>query len=152
MHKDPWNLQAMLEPVVTTMGYELVGLEYHGRGHHGLLRIYIDSPDGITVDDCSAVSHQVSGVLDVEDPIPGRYSLEVSSPGLDRPLFTAEHFERFAGEYVRLRLLAPLNGRRKYEGLLKGMKGDNVILELDQGDELCLPFQDIENARLEPRL
>lgn len=141
----------MLEPVVVAMGYELVGIEYHGRGRHGLLRIYIDKPEGITVDDCSAVSHQVSGVLDVEDPIPGRYSLEISSPGLDRPLFKAGHFERFAGETVKLRLSAPRNGQRKFEGLLMGMRDDDVVLRMEDGSELGLPLKDIESARLVPR-
>ena len=88
--------------------------------------MYIDSERGITVDDCQQVSHQISGVLDVADPIPGRYTLEVSSPGLDRPLFDLEHFQRFVGHQVRIQLAAALDGRRKISGLLKGVQGKDV--------------------------
>ncbi|MDH5614342.1 MAG: ribosome maturation factor RimP, partial [Gammaproteobacteria bacterium] len=90
------QFRALFEPAITAMGYELVGVEYLRQGKQGLLRIYIDSENGITVDDCGKVSHQVSGILEVEDPIRENYVLEVSSPGLDRPLYTAEHFVRFA--------------------------------------------------------
>ena len=98
MRHAPGNIQAIVEPVVTSLGYELVGVEFLMQGHSGLLRVYIDDEDGIQVNDCQRVSHQLSGVLDVEDVIKGKYQLEVSSPGLDRPLFTAEHFERFQGD------------------------------------------------------
>ena len=104
------------------MGYELVGVQMLNAGKHGkTLRIYIDHADGITLDDCAAVSHQFSGVLDVEDPVSGNYDLEVSSPGLDRPLFVAEHFARFTGEQVKIRTLSPHDGRRKLSGELKGI-------------------------------
>ena len=93
MRQDPFNLRDLLEPAVTALGCELVGIEYRPNGAQSLLRVYIDRPDGVTVDDCSAVSYQVSGLLDVEDPVPGHYTLEVSSPGLDRPLFQAHDFE-----------------------------------------------------------
>lgn len=148
MYQDP-RLKKLLATVVEAMGYELVGVEYHPHRSNGLLRIYIDSANGITVDDCQRVSEQVSGVLDVEDPIPGHYTLEVSSPGMDRPLFEAEHFARFAGHKVRVHLTAPLNGRRNFTGRLQGLRDDDVLLEAD-GQELPLPLARIEKARLVP--
>jgi ribosome maturation factor RimP len=141
------QLQAIIEPAVTAMGYELVGVEYIAQGRHSLLRIYIDSEAGITVDDCADVSHQVSAILDVEDVIKGVYSLEVSSPGMDRPLFTVEHFERFAGDQVKVRLRVPLDGRRKFKGTLQGVRDDNVVVEVD-GEEYLLPLDDIDKANL----
>jgi ribosome maturation factor RimP len=143
------SLLKIVEPAVTGLGYELVGVEYHPQPRNGLLRVYIDQPEGITVDDCERVSHQLSGVLDVEDPIRGHYTLEVSSPGLDRPLFTVEQFERFAGNRVRIRLSAPLAGRRNFSGRLCGVENDNVVVEVD-GDETRLPLDSIEQARLVP--
>jgi len=150
MRHDPWNLQEMLEPVVEAMGYELLGVDYQGRGAHGILRIYIDKPEGITLDDCSAVSHQVSGTLDVEDPIPGQYSLEVSSPGLDRPLFKLSHFEQFVGARAKLKLVAPLNGQRNFVGTLQGVEDESVLLLLESGTQENFFFKDIEQARLVP--
>ncbi len=149
MRQDPLNLVKLIQPVTESLGYELVGVEYQSGG--GLLRIYIDGQDGIGVDDCQKVSYQVSGLLDVEDPIPGHYTLEVSSPGLDRPLFTAEHFERFAGHKVKLRLSIPVEGRRKFSGLLQGMQDGEVVIELD-GEELRVPLDEVEMARLVPEL
>ncbi|MCP3869947.1 MAG: ribosome maturation factor RimP [Gammaproteobacteria bacterium] len=144
------SLVGLLGKSVTGMGYELVGVEFSSRGSAGaLLRIYIDHPEGITVDDCAEVSHQVSGVLDVEDPIPGEYQLEVSSPGLDRPLFDREHYERFSGSPVRIKLQVKLEGRRRFEGLLKGVDGDEVLLEME-GELFRLPLSQIEKARLMP--
>jgi ribosome maturation factor RimP len=132
------------------MGYELVGVEFYQRGTGGaVLRVYIDHEKGITLDDCGAVSHQLSGVLDVEDPIAGHYDLEVSSPGMDRPLFTAEHFERFCGRKVRLRLAAKLDGRRKLEGRICGLKSEVVSLEVD-GETWEIPLSMVESARLVP--
>jgi ribosome maturation factor RimP len=145
------DLRAIIEPVVAAMGYELVWVEFHSSGRNGLLRVYIDHPDGITVDDCSRVSHQVSGLLDVEDPIPGHYTLEVSSPGLDRPLHGAAQFDRFAGHKVNIRLKLPVNGRRKFTGTLRGLREDAVVLESEEG-ELCLPLDDIDMARLVPEI
>lgn len=143
------RLQRLLLPVVNMLGYELVGIEYFPSGHHYILRVYIDKASGITLDDCERVSHQVSALLDVEDPIQGRYTLEVSSPGLDRPLFTAEHFDRFSGRKVKLRLTVPVNGRRNFKGLLQGLADGKVLLEVD-GERVELPFEDIERARLVP--
>jgi ribosome maturation factor RimP len=132
------------------MGYELVGTELVSRAKAGtLLRIYIDQEAGITLHDCEAVSRQVSGVLDVENPIEENYDLEVSSPGLDRPLFNKEHFDRFADSKVSVRLRTKQAGRRRFEGILKGTQGDEVILVVD-GEQIGLPLDQIEKARLVP--
>jgi ribosome maturation factor RimP len=131
------------------MGYELVGVEYRRGGHGGLLRVYIDSDEGVTVDDCQAVSYQVSGLLDVEDPIPGQYTLEVSSPGADRLLFRRRDFERFAGSLVKVRLDRPLDGRRRFRGRLEGLDGDHAVIEQD-GQAVRLPLEQIDEARLVP--
>ncbi|HFE37119.1 MAG TPA: ribosome maturation factor RimP, partial [Gammaproteobacteria bacterium] len=98
------HLQSLVEPVVGSMGYEFVGVEYLSQGKHSILRVYIDQPAGITVDDCSKVSNQLSAMLDVEDPIRGEYHLEVSSPGMDRPLFTGAHFSQFIGHCCVVRM------------------------------------------------
>ncbi|MEO5342777.1 MAG: ribosome maturation factor RimP [Gammaproteobacteria bacterium SHHR-1] len=144
------HLTNLLQPVVEAMGYEWVGLEYlSGLKGSGLLRIYIDTEGGITLDDCSAVSHQVSGVLDVEDPIRENYRLEVSSPGLDRPLFTQEHYQRFAGHPVSLKLHGKWNNRRKLVGQLRGCDGEQVAMTLE-GEEIQVPLDMINSARLVP--
>jgi len=145
------KLRRPIEAAVRGLGYELVGIEYLPQGRRSLLRVYIDTPEGISVDDCERVSHQVSGVLEVEEPINGHYILEVSSPGLDRPLFTADHFGRFAGNQVKLRLSLPLAGRRNFTGLLQGMR-DNDVLLVQDGEELRIPLDNIEQARLVPEL
>lgn len=142
------SLTALLEPVVEGLGYELVGVEYHPSGRQGLLRVYIDHAEGIGVDDCARVSHQVSGVLDVEDPLPGEYLLEISSPGLDRPVFKPADFQRFAGERVRLRLRGLVDGRRKYRGRLIGLRGETVLIE-EAGAEVAVPLAEIDRANLE---
>jgi len=155
------ELTGLVRSVVEPMGYELVGVEYFQRGKPGaVLRVYIDRPNyidrpggartqGITLDDCGRVSHQLSGVLDVEDPIAGHYDLEVSSPGLDRPLFKAEHFERFQGRRVRIRVAVALDGRRNFEGRIAGLEQALVLLRVD--DTLReIPLAMIESARLVP--
>ena len=140
-------VKALIEPVVTGLGYELVGVEYLAQGRHSLLRVYVDSEAGITVDDCADVSRQLSAMLDVEDPLPGTYSLEVSSPGLDRPLFEAADFDRFAGSQVRIRLASPLDGQRKFKGVLKGIQDNNVLL-MEDGREVSVPLDRIAKANL----
>jgi ribosome maturation factor RimP len=142
------NLNQLLEPVVAGMGYELVGIDYRGNLKHALLRLYIDKPGGVDLDDCTRVSRQVSGVLDVEDPISSRYTLEVSSPGLDRPIFKVADYNRFAGEKVRLRLQAPLDGRRRLAGVLRGLSDDHVVID-ENGTEIHVPLSQIEKANLE---
>jgi len=150
MRQDPFNLRDLLEPAVTALGCELVGIEYRPSGAHSLLRVYIDRPDGITVDDCSAVSYQVSGLLDVEDPVPGHYTLEVSSPGLDRPLFQAHDFERYAGHEVKVRMRFPVAGQRNFRGLLQGLQEQQVVIQERDGKQVSLPLEQIEQARLVP--
>lgn len=144
------RLEEIIGPGVEALGYELVGVEYLPQGRHSLLRVYIDSEDGIGVDDCERVSHQVSGVLDVEDPIRGQYTLEVSSPGLDRPLFTQAHYARFVGSEVQLRLHRPHNGRRKFKGRLTAVEGETITIEVD-GEALSLELAEIEKAHLVPQ-
>ncbi len=143
------RLVAMLEPVLTGMGYELVHVELAGGGRDTVLRVYIDAPGGIALADCEAVSRQVSALLDVEDPVPGSYQLEVSSPGLDRPLAKAGDFERFAGHRVRVKLVAAVDGRRNYTGELLGYTDGQVSLAVD-GERHSLALDDIESARLVP--
>ena len=106
-----WDL---LEPVVTGMGYELVEIEYNPSTRHGILRLYIDHEDGIQLDDCTDVSHQVSALLDVEDLVQGHYNLEVSSPGLDRPLTSIKDYQRFTGEMVKIKTAMAITGRRNF--------------------------------------
>ena len=141
----------LLEPTVEAMGFELWGLEYMSQGRHSLLRIYIDGENGITVDDCAAVSEQVSGVLDVEDPIHGEYTLEVSSPGMDRLLFKLEQYAGYIGEVVELRLRSAYEGRRKFKGVLKGVEGEDVVVQVDD-HEYLLPHSAIDRARIQPRV
>lgn len=141
----------MLGSTVTALGYELWGVEHIPQGRHSVVRVYIDSPGGITVDDCTTVSQQVSSVLDVEDPITGEYTLEVSSPGMDRLLFKVEQYAGYIGEMVELRLRSAFEGRRKYRGILKGIEGEDVVIQIDD-QEFLLPYGAIEKARVQPRV
>ncbi|WP_133716506.1 ribosome maturation factor RimP [Methylocaldum gracile] len=141
------RLAGLIEPVVSGLGYELIDIEFDA--HRRVLRVYIDCESGITLDDCTRVSYQLSGVLDVEDPIPGRYQLEISSPGLDRPLSKLEHFVRFKGSLARLQLARPIDGRRKFKAYLAGVEGDYVLIQ-EGGETLRIPFESIEKARLAP--
>lgn len=145
------ELIKMLEPTVERLGYELTDLELKLGGRDGLVRIFIDKSDGIDVDDCEAVSRQVSAILDVEDPLPGNYTLEVSSPGLDRALTKPAHFQRFMGEDVRVKLRFPLDGRRNFRGALKAADDENIEVEVD-GESHSLSLSTIESARLVPQL
>ena len=149
MRRNLTQLWQLLEPVVTGMGYELVEIEYNPSLRHGLLRLYIDHEDGIQLDDCTDVSNQVSALLDVEDPISGRYSLEISSPGMDRPLRSIRDFERFDGETVKLKTAMAIEGRRNFKGQLCGVDGDEIKIECD-GRQYTLPLASIEKARLVP--
>ena len=144
------KLTEMVRNVVEPMGYELVGCELVPQGKSGsIFRVYIDHEQGITLDDCSTVSHQLSGVLDVEDPIRGNYNLEISSPGLDRPLFEAEHFDRFAGNRVAVKMQLAVLGRKNFKGLLLSREGDDIQVEVD-GEVYDLPINQIDQARLIP--
>ncbi len=143
------RLNEMIQPIVEGFGYIFWGLEYVGQGVNSVLRIYIDHENGIMVDDCVKVSHQVSAVMDVEDPITSQYTLEVSSPGVDRLLFTPEHFVRYRGQKIDIKLHQPFDGRRKFKGILNGIDGDDVLLIIDQ-DEFLLPIEQIDKARIVP--
>ena len=143
------ELLGVLEPTVSRMGFELADLEVQvGRGR-GLVRLFIDRPEGVTLDDCEAVSREVSAVLDVEDPVPGGYNLEVSSPGLDRRLSKPEHFDRFAGCELQVKLRVPLDGRRRFKGELIAREGDSVAVRCE-GVVFRFALPDIELARLVP--
>jgi len=143
------RLNEMLQPLVEDLGYEFVGVEYSANPKNSVLALYIDKPGGIRVEDCEAVSREVAALLDVEDPIAGHYNLEVSSPGLDRPLFTLDQFERFSGEQAQLTAFAPVGGRRKFKGRILGAADGTVRLEQD-GNEVALEFRNIAKARLVP--
>jgi len=143
------NLQDLVEPIVVSLGYEFVGLEYLSQGKHSILRIYIDKPEGILVDDCSKVSSQLSAMLDVEDPIRGEYSLEVSSPGMDRPLFTAAHFEQFIEHKCVIRMKMPIEGQRKFTGLIKALANGSVELEMEN-KTVSLSVDMVDKANLVP--
>ncbi|MDA0977119.1 MAG: ribosome maturation factor RimP [Proteobacteria bacterium] len=143
------SLNSMIQPVLEALGYELWGLEYLSLGRHSTLKIYIDAENGINVEDCAAVSRQVSSLLDVEDPVSSEYTLEVSSPGMDRRLFRLEQYAAFAGARVKLKLRRPFEGRRKYSGLLKGIEGDEVVLILED-EEILIPHEEIERANIVP--
>lgn len=145
------RLKAMIAPVVAAMGCEFWGLEYLSSGRNALLRIYIDrAEEGVTVEDCERVSRQVSSLMDVEDPISGEYTLEVSSPGLERPLYTLDQFQRYVGEEVAIRLRFPYEGRRKFKGRLNGVEGEDIVLVVED-HEYLFPVDSIEKANVVPR-
>ena len=139
-------LLALLQRPIKALGYELVDLDVRVGGD-GLLRVFIDHPDGIRVEDCEVVSRQLSALLDVEDPLPGHYVLEVSSPGIERRLRTLEHFARFAGHEARVELRVKQNGRRRLRGELKGVDQDLIVMDVD-GEDWRVRLQDIAKAQL----
>jgi ribosome maturation factor RimP len=149
MRQAPEHLVNLIEPIVEGLGYECVGIEYHAHRQHSLLRIYIDKDGGILLDDCSKVSHQLSGVLDVEDPISGNYQLEISSPGEDRPFFKLSQFERYVGSTVNLNLFAAVDKRKKICGEILAVEGDVVVLREDE-QIFRVPFPAMSKARLVP--
>jgi ribosome maturation factor RimP len=146
------EIVALLSPTVQALGMELLGIEYAASGGSALLRLYIDVADRpVNVDDCEAVSREVSAVLDVEDPITSNYTLEVSSPGIDRPLFTLAHFARFAGEQAKVNLRLPQDGRRRLQGTILRAENGKVVLAVDDGKaEFPISIDNIEKARLVP--
>ena len=144
------QLQALLAPVVEALGYQCWGIEFIAQGKHSLLRVYIDHANGILIDDCEKVSRQLSGVLDVEDPITVEYTLEVSSPGMDRPLFTLEQFAAHAGEQVTIKLRSPFDGRRNFKGFLRGVEDQDIVVLVDD-HEYLLPIDSVDKANIIPR-
>ena len=146
------NIEELLRPVVEDLGYELIGVEHNAHASSGVLRLYIDEPQrGIGLEDCARVSREVSATLDVHDPIRGNYNLEVSSPGLDRPLFSAAQFSQFVGEPVRVTLNAPVQGRRKFAGDITAVN-ENVITLSVEGEMVEFNFDDVVKARLVPNV
>lgn len=143
------RLIALTEPLLGALGYELVELELSSGRNHSTLRVFIDKAEGVGLEDCEKASHELSSLLDVEDPIPTAYTLEVSSPGFDRVLRTRAHFERFAGERVHVELKVPREGRRRYTGTLCTVDAAGVTLEVDR-QTVSVPFDEIGKARLAP--
>jgi len=140
---------SIINPSIKDLGYELLGIEYVPSGKHSILRLYIDSEDGIGVDDCEIVSRQVSAIMDVEDPITGQYNLEVSSPGIERPLFVVAHYMRFLGHDVRLRTFRPIEGRRNFTGAIGSVSEKSNSLELvTELGSVTLDLDLIEKANL----
>ena len=145
------KLMAMFEPAISGLGYELWGLEYISQGKYSILRLYIDSENGVSVDACQKVSHQVSGILDVEDPITGQYSLEVSSPGVDRPLFSVDHYSRNVGATVKVRLRQAILGRRNFSAEIESVDKDEICLVDETGEAIVINISDIDKANLVPK-
>lgn len=144
------RLNTLIQPLVEDLGFEFVGIEYSNNPKNSVLRIYIDEPSrGIAIEDCEQVSREVAALLDVEDPISGNYNLEVSSPGLARPIFNLEQFGRFVGEVVSMTLFSPVNNRRKFKGELLAVVDDQVFVDQD-GEKIGIDFTNIVKSRLEP--
>lgn len=140
-------ISSMIEPVLQAMGLQLWGVEYLGQGRHTVLRVYIEKEGGVNVEDCADASRQISGLLDVEDPISTEYTLEVSSPGVDRLLFTLDQFRQYAGWQARIRLSESFEGRRNFQGRLGRMEGEDVVLLVGE-DKLEFPVELIEKANV----
>jgi ribosome maturation factor RimP len=143
------KLNELLQPLVEDLGYEFIGLEYNPNPKHSVLRIYIDHKNGVGIQDCEIVSRETAALLDVKDPIRSHYNLEVSSPGLDRPLFTPAHFSEFTGSEVQINLFAPQDGRRKFSGPILSAGESSVSIEQD-GSEVTLDYDNIAKAKLIP--
>ena len=143
------ELQALLAPVAVALGYEYWGIEFLAQGCHSMLRVYIDKEGGVLVDDCAIVSRHISGILDVEDPITVEYTLEVSSPGIERPLFTLEQFAKYSGDRVKIKLRSPLEMRQNFQGLLRGVEEQNIVVQVED-HEFLLPIDMIDKANIIP--
>ena len=158
MRRDQTHLWELFEPVVQGMGFDLIEIEHFPNPKHGVLRLFIDKPvdadsdgskEGVVIEDCSAVSRQISALIDVEDPIRGQFNLEVSSPGLDRPLRRLVDFQRFCGSNISVKTTTPLDGQRNFKGRLLKANEDVLIIETD-AEEISLPMNAIEKARVVP--
>lgn len=144
------ELERLLAPGLAQLGLSLWGVEIAGSGRDTTIRVFIDSESGVSVEDCERASRQISAELDVEDPVPGEYRLEVSSPGMDRRLFRAEHYAESVGETLDVRLVRPFEGRRRYVGILVGVQDDEIALRIED-EELDLPLEWVRLARIVPR-
>ncbi len=142
------NLSEVLENAVAALDYELVGFEFEPRRHRALLRIYIDKPGGINVADCARASRHIAGVLDVEDLLHGPYNLEVSSPGIERPLFVIAHFQRYVGEQVDIKLKTPVEGRRTLVGTITEVSGDRITITTTDSRQYHILHENIQKAHL----
>lgn len=149
MRQAPKHLLNVIEPIVEGLGYECVGVEFNSPTQRGLLRIYIDAIAGITLEDCSKVSGQISATLDVEEPALNNYELEVSSPGTNRPFFKLSQFERYIGSRVKIQLFAPIAKQSKITGEISGIEGDSLLLQ-QAGQPVKIAFQAIQKAQLMP--
>jgi len=143
------ELRDLLEPGARALGFEVLEVEITGGSGQSIVRVYIDGPDGITVDDCAAASHQFSAILDVEDPIPGQYTLEVSSPGMDRPLSKTEHFQSVIGQDIRVKTDVAVEGRRRFRGTLQDVGPEHLEMLID-GETYRIPRSRVARARLVP--
>ena len=144
------RLTELLTPVVEGVGLQCLGVEYSASHGNSLVRVYIEAADReVNVDDCEVVSREVSATLDVNDPIAGRYTLEVSSPGLDRPLFTPEQFARFVGQSTKLEVNLPIDGRRRFQGPIRAVEGSTIVMEQD-GVEVRIAHENVHKAKLVP--
>jgi len=141
------EIEGFLRPTIEDMGYVLWGCEYLAQGKHSLLRVYIDKESGIGIEDCEQVSRQVSALLDVEDPIPGNYSLEVSSPGIPRPLFNNWHYQRYIGKDVHIKLYKPVDAKRKFTGVIVAANESTLVLDIN-GKQQDFLFSNIVKANL----
>ena len=147
MKLDSDGLAALFAPIVEGLGFTLWGVEYRHSQHHALVKVYIDHEDGITVDNCSDVSHQISGILDVEDPINVAYTLEVSSPGVERPLMKKEHFLKYIGQEIKVRLSWAVNERKNFLGKLTQVENEDITVNVD-GELFELPLNAVKRANL----
>lgn len=143
-------LKQQLEPAVQAVGMELWGVEFLSQGRDSILRVYIDSEQGVSIENCEAASHQVSGILDVEDPIQGEYSLEVSSPGLDRPLFSYEQYSKYVGEFIRVRLQMAVDGKRNFTGRLLNAENDLLVFDVEN-EQITVSINQVDKANLVPK-
>ena len=144
---DSNSLEAMFLPIVEGLGFILWGVEFRSSQKHAHIKIFIDHDDGITVDHCSDVSHQISGILDVEDPISVPYTLEVSSPGLERPLLKIEHFNKYVGHLIKVRLTWAVEDRKNFLGTLTKVNEQDITIEVD-GNSFEFPFNSVKRAHL----
>ena len=141
------SLEALVAPIVESMGFEFWGMQQSGGSNNALLRIYIDSENGVNVEDCAVVSRQLSHMLDVEDPISGEYRLEISSPGVERPFFTLEQYSRYTGEYIKVKLRRSFDGRRQFSGVLVAVENEELLVR-DQEHEYALPYEWVDKGQV----
>jgi len=152
LYRDPFGIVPIIEPVITGMGYELWGLECQAGIRTAQVRVYIDRNKGVTLDDCSQVSEQLSAVLDVEDPIHMPYTLEISSPGINRTLFNFEQLQEAVGSKIKVKTLWPIEGRRNFSGYLECVEEENVRIKIQDNILITIPLQAVKNAKLDAEI